>query len=304
MMSMSRYSSPAINAVVAKPDRRSIRLGVIDYLNVAPVYDALRRDAYLLSDVELVSGVPSAMNAALEAGAIDLSNVSSVAYGQHVDEWLLVPGLSVAAQEKVESVLLFSWHADWRALDGGSVALTGDSATSVALVRLLAEERYGAHPRFVTMAPDLDAMLAEHDAALLIGDIALVEGYRRREIAGRGRPHVFDLATAWQVWMGSPFVFAVWAARANRASEIAASGIVGALRKSKRRGLSDLERIATEAAERLALPEEVCLRYLRLLDYDLTARDQEGLRSFLEMAIPGFRWPAMRFLDESIKEYS
>ncbi len=59
----------------------------------------------------------------------------------------------VAAQEKVESVLLFSWHADWRALDGGSIALSSDSATSVALVRLLAEQRYGAHPHYVTAEP-------------------------------------------------------------------------------------------------------------------------------------------------------
>src|SRR6476660_5717340 len=87
-----------------------VRLGVIDYLNVAPVYDALRQESSLLPGAELVAGVPSAMNAALLAGEIDLSNVSSVAFGQHADEWLLVPGLSVAAQEKVESVLLFSWH--------------------------------------------------------------------------------------------------------------------------------------------------------------------------------------------------
>src|SRR6185437_16207753 len=167
-------------------------------------------------------------------------------------------GLSVAAQDKVESVLVFSWHADWRALDGGSVALSSDSATSVALVRLLAEERYGAHPRYVTTPPDLDAMLAEHDAALLIGDVALVEGQKRREIAGRGKPYVFDLATEWRAWTGLPFVFAVWSARADWAQEIAASGVVGALRESKRRGLNDLERIASEAAERLDLPEDVC----------------------------------------------
>jgi chorismate dehydratase len=284
--------------------QRSVRLGVIDYLNVAPVYDAVRRDAARLPGVELVSGVPSAMNAALLAGEIDVSNVSSVAYGRHADEWLLVPGLSVAAQERVESVLLFSWHADWRALDGGSVALTGDSATSAALVQLLAVERYGARPRYETTAPDLDAMLAEHDAALLIGDIALVEGHRRREIAGRGRPHIFDLAAEWRAWTGLPFVFALWAARADRAQKIAASGIAAALRESKRRGLGDLERIATEAAGRLDLPLEVCLRYLRLLDYELGARDLEGLRRFLEMAVPGFRWSAVRFLRESIEDHS
>ena len=215
---MSASRLPSITASADGDQRQQfVRLGVIDYLNVAPVYDAMRRDASLLPGVELVAGVPSAMNAALLAGEIDLSNVSSVAFGQHADEWLLVPGLSVAAQEKVESVLLFSWHADWRALDGGSIALSSDSATSVALVRLLAEERYGAHPHYVTAAPDLDAMLAEHDAALLIGDVALVEGQIRREIAGRGKPYVFDLATEWRAWTGLPFVFAVWAARADRA---------------------------------------------------------------------------------------
>jgi chorismate dehydratase len=279
-------------------------LGVIDYLNVAPVYDALRRDASFLPSVELVSGVPSAMNAALLAGEIDLSNVSSVAFGQRADEWLLVPGLSVAAQERVESVLLFSWHADWRALDGGSVALSSESATSVALVRLLAEERYRARPRYLTMAPVLDQMLAGHDAALLIGDSALVEGHRRREIAGRGRPYVFDLAAEWRAWTGLPFVFAVWAARVDRAREIAASGIVAALSASKRRGLDDLGRIATEAAERLNLPKDVCLRYLRLLDYELGERDVEGLRRFLDLAVPGFRWSAVHFLRESIEDYS
>ncbi len=69
-------------------------------------------------------------------------------------------------------------------------------------------------------------------------------------------------------------------------------------------GFDDLERIAAEAAERLALPEDVCLRYLRLLEYDLGARDLEGLRRFLELAVPGFRWSAVRFLSESIEEYS
>ena len=302
-MSASRLTSITASAD-SGPRQQSVRLGVIDYLNVAPVYSAMRRDASLLPSVELVAGVPSAMNAALVAGEIDLSNVSSIAFGQHADEWLLVPGLSVAAQEKVESVLLFSWHADWRALDGGSVALSSDSATSVALVTLLAEERYDAHPRFVTVAPHLDAMLAEHDAALLIGDIALVEGQKRREVAGRGRPHVFDLAAEWRAWTGLPFVFAVWAARADRAQEISASGVIEALRESKRRGLSDLERIAAEAAAQLGLPKDVCLCYLRLLDYDLGERDLEGLRRFLELAVPGFHWSDARFLSASIEDYS
>ena len=195
-------------------------------------------------------------------------------------------------------MLLFSWRADWRELDGGSIALTDHSATSVELTRLLVERRYGARPRYVTAPPDLDAMLAEHDAALLIGDIALREGWLRREIAGRGRPYVFDLAAEWQAWTGLPFVFSIWAARADRIEAVRAAGVARLLRESTARGLADLPRLAADASARLGLPEAVCADYLRLLDYHLTDRELEGLRFFLEMAVPDFSWASVRLLDE------
>lgn len=276
-----------------------VRLGVIDYLNVVPVYEwLLRRERMAggLRGIETVAGVPAQMNRALLAGDIDVSNVSSFAFGAHARDWLLLPRLSVAAHGRVDSVLLFSWRKDWRALDGGSIALTDHSATSIELVRLLSERRYGIQPRYVTQPPDLDTMLAAHDAALLIGDIALTEGTARREIAGRGRPYVFDLAAEWQAWTGLPFCFAVWAARADRADDVRASGAVELLHTSKERGLADLDRLAADAAARLKLPRRVCATYLRLLDYELTDRDLAGLRLFLEMAVPDFRWDEVRFV--------
>jgi len=308
--SAGHYAAPPADPSTLRPPRphsalksgvSPVRLGVIDYLNVVPVYDWLLRRRRVEggpSGIATMDGTPARMNAALLAGEVDISNVSSVAYGQHTGEWLLLPHLSVAAHGRVESVMLFSWHADWRALDEGSVAVSDHSATSVALVRLLAQLRYGARPRFVPGPPHLDAMLAEHDAALLIGDIALQEGYARREVAGRGRPFVFDLAAEWGAWTGLPFVFSVWAARADRAAAIRASGVVALLRASKERGVADLPRLAREAAARLALPVDVCLRYLRLLDYDLGERDLAGLRTFLDLAVPGFDRAAARFLEE------
>lgn len=277
------------------------RLGAIAYLNVAPTYDWLTRAARNgeLPRIELVEGTPARMNRALEAGVVDISNVSSYAFGAHASEWLLAPDLSVSAHGRVDSVLLFSWRADWRELDGGSIALTDHSATSVELTRLLAERRYGACPRYVTAAPDLDAMLIGHDAALLIGDIALREGFLRREIARRGRPYVFDLAAEWQAWTGLPFVFAVWAARADRVEAVRAAGVARLLRESTARGLADLDRLAVDAAARLDLPVDVCADYLRLLRYELTERELEGLRLFLEMAIPDFSWASVRQLDAS-----
>jgi chorismate dehydratase len=238
------------------------------------------------------------MNRALATGAIDCSNVSSFAFGTYADEWVLIPGLSVAAHGRVESVLLFSWHQDWRALDGVPVAVTSHSATSVELVRVLCEQRYGVHPRFQTVAPDLDLMLRTHDAALLIGDLALAEFHAKRSVAGRGRPFVFDLATEWDLWTGLPFVFAVWAARADRVETLRESGVVALLHESTRRGLARLETIASEYAPRLGLATGVCLDYLRLLDYRLTPHDLVGLRTFLEMALPSLSWQRVRVLKD------
>lgn len=291
----------------AKPQPESqgstsgVRLGVIDYLNVRPVYDWILRhehDAEFAHRIETVSGVPAEMNQALLSGQIDISNVSSYAYGSHAAEWLLMPQLSVAAHGRVDSVLLFSWHSDWRDLDGRSIALTDQSATSVELVRVLSTHRYKVHPRYVTVPSDLDRMLADHDAALLIGDRALVERNLGRVIAGRGRPYVFDLAAEWQSWMGLPFVFAVWAGRADRVDALRRSGVVGLLHESTRRGLAGLDTIASDYAHRLDLSKNVCANYLRLLDYALSPRDLEGLRAFLELSVPGFSWRDVRFYQE------
>ena len=299
MITRDAHTLPRSEDVYQPRNLRTVRLGVIDYLNVWPVYAWLlqrEREDGGLGGIATVAGVPAQVNRAMALGDLDVSNVSSVAFGEHVRDWLLLPRLSVAAHGRVESVLLFSWHADWRDLDGRSVALSDHSATSIALVRLLCERRYGAQPRYVVQPPDLDAMLAQHDAALLIGDVALVEGHLRREIAGRGRPHVFDLAAEWHAWTGLPFVFAVWAARAERADAVRVSNVVQLLHASKEHGLAGIDSLAGAASERFGLPIEVCSAYLRLLDYDLSERDLRGLRRFLELAVPGFRWADVRFL--------
>lgn len=292
----SAVGAPQAGHEVAGPG--TVRLGVIDYLNVVPVYDWLlcrERADGSIPGIATVAGVPAQMNQALLAGEVDVSNVSSFAFGSHAHDWALLPRLSVAAEGCVESVLLFSWRRDWRSLDGDSIALSDHSATSVELVRVLCERRHDAHPAYVTQQPDLDAMLAEHDAALLIGDIALRENVLRREIAGRGQPYVFDLAAEWKAWTGLPFVFAVWAVRKDRIEAVRSSGVVELLYTSKEHGLADLDRLADEAASRLRLPRSVCGSYLRLLDYELTERDLRGLRLFLELVVPDFSWPEVEW---------
>ncbi len=298
---MIAHESPGAEPGALARARRPVRLGVIDYLNVAPVYAGIVRELGAEGEaapISTLAGVPAQMNAALAAGTVDISNVSSHAFGLHAREWLLIPRLSVAAHGRVDSVMLFSWCDDLRALDGRSVALTDQSATSIELVKALAAQRYRIAPTYAVAPGDLDAMLAAHDAALLIGDRALVERHARRVVAGRAVPHVFDLAAEWAAWTGLPFVFAVWAARAERVEALHRSGVVERLRASKTWGLAHLDEIAAPYADRLGLPAATCAEYLRLLDYELGPHDLVGLRTFLELSVPRFAWSDVRLYED------
>ena len=86
-----------------------------------------------------------------------------------------------------------------------TVALDTSSMTSVALTKVLFEKWLGGGRTFTPMAPDIEKMLAEHDAGLLIGDPALQ--------IDRSRYLTLDLAEEWIRYTGKPFVFAFWAVR-------------------------------------------------------------------------------------------
>src|SRR6185436_11031320 len=198
--------------------------------------------------------------------------------------------LSIATLGAVNSVLLFSWHADPRELDGLPIALTDHSSTSVNLLRVLCERHYQIAPEWRTMPQDLDAMLQSCAGALVIGDRALVEGVVRRHVGRRGLPYLFDLGDEWLKLTGLPFTFAVWAARRDRADAVRAAGFAPALYAAKQDGLACIEQIAQGYAPRLGLPAGVCAKYLRDLRFDLDDADLAGLRTFLAFALPEFDW--------------
>lgn len=271
-----------------------LKLGVIDFLNVRPLYDGLADQLH--GDVALVRGVPTALNRALATGEIDLAPISAIEAARHAGDTVILPGLSVASLGAVKTVLLFSRVADPRALGGRRVALTDQSAASAALLKVLCRERYGVAPEWVTLPSDLDAMLAAADAALLIGDTALVEGARRRPVAGR-LPYVFDLGDEWLKLTGRPFVFALWAGRRERVDAIRASGVLPALHAALRRNRARIDEIAADYAPRLELDAGVCAKYLRDLRYELGEDELAGLRQYLEWALPGFDFDTLEFLE-------
>jgi chorismate dehydratase len=291
----------------------SYTIGLIDYLNTMPFhYDLAERLADV--DVAFERGVPSQMNRALAIGEIDLAPISAIEAARNAADWVILPGLSIASLGAVKTVLLFSWVSDIGELDGQSIALTDHSATSVALLKVLCQERYHINPTFTVTQQHLPTMLADHQAALVIGDDALVEGTLHRPLrwlypaestapnslspqSSVLSPYIFDLGDEWLKMTGLPFTFAVWAARKERAPLLAKAGVFDALYASTEIGLAEESRdlLATAYAARLALPVGVCRRYLRDLRYHLTDDDLAGLRHFLELALDDFQWEQLEF---------
>ncbi len=288
-----------------------LNIGLIDYLNTMPFhYDLAERLQDV--DVHFERGVPSMMNRMLKSGEIDIAPISAIETARNADEYVVLPGLSIASLGAVKTVLLFSWASDMSELDGKSIALTDHSATSVALLKVLCHERYKIVPNFTVTRQHLPSMLAEHQGALIIGDDALVEGVHHRTLTpppsplpvnkeGESLPYIFDLSDEWLKMTGLPFTFSVWAARKDKAQALADAGVFDALYASTAMGLTENGRdtLAQGYAGRLGLPAGVCRRYLRDLRYNLTEDDLAGLKLFLELALDGFDWNTLEFWGET-----
>ncbi|MDE0076036.1 MAG: menaquinone biosynthesis protein, partial [Caldilineaceae bacterium] len=143
---------------------KPVRVGCVNYLNARPLWHGLGKRPDLFS---LKYAVPSRVSAWLHNGEVDLALVSSIEYGPR---YRVVPGAAVTSNGPVASVAAFSRKPLTRAR---SVALDSSSRTSAALMRILCAEWFDIEPEFVTMEPNLPAMLQRCDAALLIGDRAL-----------------------------------------------------------------------------------------------------------------------------------
>lgn len=263
------------------------RLGIVAYTNVAPLHWGLEP----WPGASFHRGVPTDLNARLLAGELDLTLVSSAEFVRHRDRLVALPDFSIATLGPVHSVTLFH-RRPWAELRGGRVAVTTESATSVALLRALFDAD-GMDVAFEPVAPDLDAMLARYDGALLIGDDALEEAVARRPIAG-AIPLATDLGDAWYARTRLPFTFAVWAADAARPPS---PRLVAELRAARERGLGHLADVAHAEAAVRGLSDAVVLRYLANFRYFLTRPDRDGLDAFAARVDPTYRSGELRFWD-------
>ena len=177
----------------------TLRVGRIPFLVCAPFFfNSVGRENEF-PEVDFVDGPPSAHCAGLKDGSIHLSPASSITFAQKPGAFVLSPSLCTSCSFEVRSVKLFSRYPI-EELSGKRIRMTLQSKTSVTLLKILLENRYGLSPEYV---PGFAAESTD-DACLLIGDLALEENERHRFAFS------YDLGSLWQEWQGLPFVFGAW----------------------------------------------------------------------------------------------
>ena len=112
-----------------------LRMGRINYLNVLPIYHPLEA-GIIPHGFELVSGPPALLNDMMGAGELHISSCSCFEYAKRPGRYYLVDDLSIGSRGPVMSVMLLS-QGELSSLEGKEILISGESHTSVALLRIL-----------------------------------------------------------------------------------------------------------------------------------------------------------------------
>ncbi len=245
-----------------------LRIGAVPYLNGRPL-TAWFEQPECRDNVTLTTEVPSRLAALLNDGQLDVAMVSSIEAFRN-PRILALPDMSISANGPVRSVKVFSGvplpSVRTLATDSGSL-------TSVALAQILLKEIHGVSAKCHTMAPEPSAMLSRCDAALIIGDRALM---------GYDAPYVMDLGEAWREHTGLPFVFAMWMIVDERIAESAHRALV----RAKRWGMANKETIAADWSGKTGMPLPLAADYLaNVMRYDLNGDERAAMTRFAELCV-------------------
>ncbi len=239
--------------------------------------------------------LPSECADRLAAGSADIGLVPIATLAVN-PELVILPGCTIASKDYVRSLLLVR-RAGRGLNEVRTVAADTASRTTIAYSHILFQRWGNPTVQFLPMAADLDAMLDAADAAILIGDPALLA---LEECANRNERHeeelvYHDIAHEWRMLTGLPFVSAVWAARADalQRSGLPQQAIEADFISSRDHGLANIDHLAAEWSNRLPLAEHTIRRYLQgNIHYLLDQECVEGMRGFFKMATDAGVLPA------------
>ena len=256
----------------------TLRVGRIPFLVCAPFFfNSVGRENEF-SEVAFIDGPPSAHCAGLKDGSIHLSPASSITFAQKPGAFVLSPSLCTSCSFEVRSVKLFSRYPIEN-LANKRIRMTSQSKTSVTLLKILLEKRYGLRPEYV---PGFAAESTD-DACLLIGDLALEENERHRFAFG------YDLGSLWQEWQGLPFVFGAWVISKD-ALQPRLKPVLDDYMVRLENGIREFRKNPSVALDLwlkkypVNLPRPLIEDYFSVLDYRFTDERKQSLALFFKLA--------------------
>lgn len=245
--------------------------------------------------------MPAQCAAELGDGTTDIGLVP-VAACATIAGLAIIPGCTVASLDRVRSILLVVRNPNGIQAVRRVAADTASRASN-AYAQIIFRKFVGIDPEFVPYAPNLDVMLEDCDAAILIGDPALLALEDKAARFARTGQHLeyLDLGHEWKRHTGLPWVSAVWAARpdAIEAAKFSPHQIVEDFVQSRDHGCSHVEELVHEWAPRISVPAATIRTYLtKNIHYVLDEECLAGMELFFRYAAecgvlppaPPLRW--------------
>jgi len=279
-----------------------LRIASIAFLNPAPLlYDFEHEPtaSQLRENYALHYTSPAQCATELHEGRADLGLIPIASLTPSL---AIVPGCTIASLDEVRSILLLVKNphdlSETEALNGvRTLAADAASRSSRAYANILFRHFLKTHPTTHEQAADPLAMLATADAALLIGDPALLAREHRGAIAAAATVPLLwlDLASLWRRHTGLPWVAAVWAVRPEAVTD--AAQLTRDLTTSRDNGLAHIDQLVREWTPRIAVPPETIRTYLaRNIHYTLDPGCIESIHLFRTLAAEIAILPPLRTL--------
>ncbi len=269
-----------------------LRVAAISFLNPAPLLYHFEHEPHASErkrHYDTRYTLPSQCAEQLRTGEADLGLIP-IASLASMPQVVAVPGCTIASLNQVRSIQLILRPGVTLATIH-TLATDAASRSSAAYVRTILHHFHGIHPAIHEEAADLATMLHHSEAALLIGDHALLALEAREHgthpFAEAAGYTWIDVAQLWHEHTNLPWVAAVWAVRPDALDRtgITAAQLTQDLQQSRDAGLTHIANIVAEWLPRLPLSAETIHDYLTAnIHYTLDAPCLQAIDRFYTLA--------------------
>jgi chorismate dehydratase len=240
-------------------------------------------DADLAHRYQIERMMPSECAARLASGQADIGLIPIAALAT-TPGLRILPGCTIASKKRVRSLLLVR-RAAQPLTAIRTVAADTASRTTIAYTRVLFHQWGNTAAQFLPFAADLDLMLQKADAAIVIGDPALLALEEQSNRFERTEEELVyhDLAHEWHTLTGLPFISAVWGVAPGQ-DGFTIERVAGDFIRSRDHGLQNIDALAAEWCRRLPISEQTVRTYLsENIHYVLDDECLAGMEGFFRM---------------------